>query len=69
MTNNQAIEDSHPLVYSLEVLHAEASTKLETKQWAKITHIKKDHEKVNNQFSTVFKIYLKKKKKKKRQLL
>ena len=53
MTNNQAIEDSHPLAYSLEVLHAEASTKLVTKQWAKITHIKKDHEKVNNQFSSL----------------
>ena len=57
MTNNQAIEDSHPLAYSLEVLHAEASTKLVTKQWAKITHIKKDHEKVNNQFSKVFNFF------------
>ena len=61
MTNNQAIEDSHPLAYSLEVLHAEASTKLVTKQWAKITHIKKDHEKVNNQFreSLIFFFFLK----------
>lgn len=33
MTNNKAIEDFHPLMCSLEVLHAEASTKLTRTQW------------------------------------
>jgi hypothetical protein len=46
MTNNKAIEDFHPLMCSLEVLHAEASTKLIRTQWKKIISLKTEPQEI-----------------------
>lgn len=56
MTNNKAIEDFRPSMCSLEVLHAEASTKLIRTQWEKIISSKMDHPKTDNQFSTALNV-------------